>query len=278
EQQGLLDGRLAVARRPVGAGDLGGALGVARQRLRGWLRLAAVIVPIHEGAQQRIARRFAADAIVGDEEADVVLGQQGQQRVDPLNVAAVLNQTLAVDTLLVEAPIQAWHTRIVGEMLRVHLLRGGVLQDARLAEAAVLQVRDHEARHVSRRRAERSRRPDLHVFKRLRGVRAPGEAVARRNVAGKLGGQGLEEAAGAHAKRRQDVLLYILLERLPRHLLDDVGGEDRAIVGVRRELTRRTHARGNIGRKQRAERLQTGGVARLVPDATILEAGGVRQQ
>ena len=74
--------------------------------------------------------RTSTCAVVGDEHAHCVLWQQGEQRVEKERVAALDQQTLAVQVLLLEAIGHAGHTGIVGELLRLHRFGRGCLQDA----------------------------------------------------------------------------------------------------------------------------------------------------
>jgi hypothetical protein len=110
----------------------------------------------------------------------------------------------------------------------VHQLRGLGPQDPRLAELAVVQVGDHEARHVRRRRADAARRRRADQLEFVRGM--GGVLVALRHARLPVGRQGLAERRARHAERREDVLLDVVGERHARYALHDVAGERARIV------------------------------------------------
>ena len=133
----LLIGGVAALRGPVVATDLTGALGkICRWRWGGLFRGREVV--IQKGLQERGGDRPPLRAVVGDEHPHLLLGQQGQPRVEEGGVAAVDQQALVVQLLLPEAVGHAGQAGIVGELLRMHLFGCGFLQDALGAEAPVL--------------------------------------------------------------------------------------------------------------------------------------------
>ena len=81
-------------------------------------------------------------------------------------VPECIEQPLAVQRHLREAVGHAIHMRVIGEVLAMHVLRGRRLQDARVAQAAVLEMRDHKLRDVGRGRAQPAGRRDLEILER----------------------------------------------------------------------------------------------------------------
>ena len=225
-----------------------------------------------------------AAGVHGREQAEAGFRHQAQHRVEILRVAAVTDDAAAVDVRFVEAERVTVERGVRAHHTLVHLLRRFRLENARLAQCAVLQVREHEARHVRDGRSERaSRACGMNEFEAVRLERACFERVAAGHARRQRLGQRLAEGAALHAERLEDVLRDVVVEGLARHGLDDVPGQRRGPVRVRRagaiaEVSRgRPHACRLVGRQPFAERQQVFGLAReQVADAAVLEAGRVR--
>src|SRR4029453_2121589 len=86
---------------------------------------------------------------------DLLARNEREVAVEPLRVTAVANDANAMTRLLVEAVSESVQPRVVREDARVHLLgrRGG--KDTLAVVLAVVEMRDHELRHVRRRRRYR---------------------------------------------------------------------------------------------------------------------------
>src|SRR5262245_59992996 len=73
---------------------------------------------IWEVAVEKLLPDYAADpaaltgAVLGEEEAEVLIGDEVQGRVEPQRVAAVTDAAVAVERLLVEAEAQAVHAQV----------------------------------------------------------------------------------------------------------------------------------------------------------------------
>ena len=89
-------------------------------------------------------------------------------------------------------------------------------EDAVAVVLAVLQVRDHELRHVGAGRRQRAGRRGPTISKPLA---LPGRAVAGRHLRRAPAGSGWRKVALRHAERREDVLLDVVVERLARDAL-----------------------------------------------------------
>ena len=118
-------------------------------------------------------------------------GQQDEERVEPDQVAGVLDRPLAVHGPLVEAEAHpVFQAGSVGELLLVHLPRRRGIEDARPAVAPVLEVGDHEARHVRRGRARGPGGRLIDVLERPRDGFAAPDFVARREPRASSGAGG----------------------------------------------------------------------------------------
>ena len=105
----------------------------------------------------------------------------------------------------------------------VHHRRGLRREDAPAVELAVLQMGQHEPRHVDARRGQRTgrrRTDDLEIARGLAGFRVSG-----RHLRCQCRRQRLAEGRIAHTQRREDLPLDVLLERHTGHARDDVAGE-----------------------------------------------------
>src|SRR5215213_10057131 len=78
--------------------------------------------------------------------------------------------------------------------------------------------------------------------------------IALREIGGQVSGKGLGRRAVLHAKRFEDVVGDILLVGLARNPFDDVAGKRRAVVGIRKVLSRRVNALGHIPDQELAQR------------------------
>ena len=131
----------------------------------------------------------------------------------PLGVAEVRDHLAAVDVGLEEAELHAVErTDTIGVRTVVHQLRGRRAQDPPAVVLAVLQVRDHEVRHVLAGRGGRARRRRTDVLERLR--LAGSDAVAGRHERREVLRQRLPEARVLHVERLEDVVLDVGVERL----------------------------------------------------------------
>ncbi len=266
---GHADGAIAARER---AGRFAPGAGCGRQR--GPLGE----VPIDERLDERRARRRAAVRIARHEEAYLLVGQQRQLRVEPQRVAAMAVDPSAVAVHLVEAVQHAVQRGHVAEQPAVHPARGRLGQDPRLAVRAVLEVSQHEARHVHGARAHRAGRRIGHELELLRLVFPVGEPVAHCHVGleglrQRLAGRGVR-----HPQRLENLLLDVLLVWDARDAFDDVAGEGGAVVGVGGEHARWPHASGHLVGEQLAERPHRRLRAAEQPDHHVLEPWRVRQQ
>ena len=211
----------------------------------------------------REAELTARVRVVRDEHAQLFIRDEREVGVEPLRVAAVPDDSQTVTRLLVESEREAGKPRIVAERARVHALGGRVGENALAIELAVVQVRDHELRHVGRAGGNRPRRHRFDDLELLRLVRAAAPRVA----VGHVGPQALRHRLARrrlrHAERREHMLLDVVVPRHAGHALHDVAGERRGVVGVRRVRARRSHASRNVRGEPAAERDECG---RIVAD------------
>ncbi len=157
-------------------------------------------------------RAFVSLAVERHEQPDVIIEEQVQVAVHPLRVAAVTDDAVAVVVLLVETQQHAIQRRHHGGRAGVHLLGGLGFQDSFAVEFAVLQMRDHEFRHVRCGRGETARGRRHHIFIRFRRLTRDLVAVACQRE--QLRRQGLTEARMSHAERLEDVLFNVTVEAL----------------------------------------------------------------
>ena len=203
-------------RRHAGCGGLAGEIAVREF--------------IEQRLTDRTRRAFAAEAVEGHEDADVVVRVQMQVAVHVLRVTAVADDAVAVVVLLVEPQHHAVQRRNhVGRRFVHHLGRLG-LEDAIALVLAVLQMRDHEPRHVLAAGSQAAGRRRDHDLVGLGGF--GGELVALGHVRGERLGQGLAKRRMRHAEGLEDVGVEVVIERLPRDVLDQVAGEGGRVVGV----------------------------------------------
>ena len=200
-------------------------------------------IAVGEAVQQLPPQAAVVAAVDGHEHAHALLREQRQLAVEPLGVAGVAEDVLAVAVHVVPAQrhrVQAGHR---GAVVVLHLAQRGGREDPRAAVAAALQLGEHEARHrlaAGRQRAGRRRVHQLERPWRRAGVR-----IAQRHVRRQRLRQRLAEAGVPHAQRLQDVLLHVVVERLAGHALHDVARQRRAVVGIRGHLARWIHALGH---------------------------------
>ena len=100
-----------------------------------------------------LAVEFArAETVVRHEHADVLVGQEQQHGFHRLAASAVTDHALTVIVEFEKAVGVAQNVRVRREQRAVHLPRGGFIQNSYLgggiAVETVLQVHDHETRHV----------------------------------------------------------------------------------------------------------------------------------
>ena len=135
------------------------------------------------------------------------------------------------------------------ERARVHAHRGRLGEYPLAVVLAVAEVREHELRHVGRARPDRAGGRGVHelVLVRLEPAAAPRETAG--HVGRELRGQRLSRGGLRHPERRENVLLGVVVPRHPRHALDDVSGDGRRVVRVRRVRAGRAHAPGNVRRE-----------------------------
>ncbi len=155
----------------------------------------------------------------------------------------------------------------------MHLPRGLLAQDARGAEGAVGQVRDHEAAHVGTGRGEAACRRRADQFVGLRLVAARLVALGHQRL--QRFRQRLAEARMLHPERLQQVLVDVVVEGQAGHALDDVAGQRGRVVRV----GRRGAGGEDAGRDPVLERLlQRGELCRVADDQRargFLQARGV---
>src|SRR5689334_13195877 len=104
------------------------------------------------------------------------------------------DDTRAVDICLIETETVAVQRRVRAHRARVHQLDGLGLENARIAECAALQMREHEFRHVARGGGERARGRDRMNILELAPLELPGlVAIAAREATGQRRRQRLAE-------------------------------------------------------------------------------------
>ena len=184
-------------------------------------------VAVHELIEERLAQTvhgvLAPPAVEVVEDADALLRQKIELRVEEDRIAAVSDHGAAIPDLVEETVGHRAESRQGGLRRRVHQLRGLCAEHRVIAETPLLQMREHEVRHVrcGRRHASGGTRNDELVG--LRGRRS--RSVAIGHGALETIGQGLIEGRMPHVERQQNVLLDIALEGLTRDSLHDVTGK-----------------------------------------------------
>ena len=113
---------------------------------------------LEQRAAQAADRTVLAGTVEGDVEAHVLLQEQVQRGVEVVGVAQVTDDLAPVDVGLEEAQLHAVQRRQHRQRTVVHHLGRLGLEDAVAVVLAVLQVRDHEMRHVLAAGGERAGR------------------------------------------------------------------------------------------------------------------------
>ena len=191
-------------------------------------------VAIGEVFEQRTAqaagRALLARAVEGNVEADSLLEEQMQRGVEVLRVAQVRDHFAAVDVGFEKTQLHAIEGRQHGQRTVVHHFRGFSAQNAIAVVFAVLQVRDHEMRHVLGGRGHRTGGRRADYFKDVRLFRS--QFVALGHQRHEVGRQRLTEARVLHVERPEYMLVQIIIERFAGHPLHDVARQRRAVIGV----------------------------------------------
>ena len=207
------------------------AVGSREKSGGGWGRglLLQRVVVIQEGREglSRIEGR-----VVGDEQPGVLLGQERKHRLKSRAIAVVPDDVLAVLARDGKTVGPAGKTRIVREVLAVHVEGSALPQDACTAIFAVLQVRQHKPGHVGSRRVHRRRRCVGDPLEVLGVVGSVFVVIALGQIGGQAAGSGWVAALCSMPSGFEDVVGDVLLVGLARDPLDDVTGERRAVVGV----------------------------------------------
>ncbi len=128
-----------------------------------------------------------------------------------LRIAAVADAAQAIGQALIEAIPPTAHRRVVGELPGVHLGHGFWLQDARPIILPILEMGQHEVRHIPGSGAQRPGRRGLDVLKILRLEDAVDVFVALRRIGGQALWHWLVEGAVRHLQRLEDVFFDVLL-------------------------------------------------------------------
>src|ERR1700685_850302 len=201
----------------------------ARQCRRLRQRRGVREVSIHEAIKEcfagQIHRLFAASAVEGKFDANPFRRQQFELVMKKYRVAAVTNYRAAVMQFSEEAMRHGGKSRRRTFRGAVHSLSRFNLQNLCITEMTVLQMRDHEARHIRHRRRAAARGPRHNQLIRTRWCRC--RSIALRYGGGESFGQRLIEAGVRHAQRCQNMVFNVALEWLLRHALYDVAGQGR---------------------------------------------------
>jgi hypothetical protein len=142
-------------RDAVGAHEATGPLREIRRRFY-WLDRGSGVVVVEESpleSEMLVDQVLAALAVVDHEHAQVLVGQEQQQAIDWVRLAAVADRALAVVGEIEEAVSRAKDARVRSVQRAVHLPQRAFFKDVcpggvRVAVATVPQLRDHETGHV----------------------------------------------------------------------------------------------------------------------------------
>ncbi len=128
------------------------------------------VVAVQKGMPQRVPRADfpLARAVVGNEESHLLVQNQVQIAVEVIGVAGMPNDSVPIPALLIEAQRHAVHVGQVGKLPRVHQPCRFRAQNLCSFILAVLQMGNHEARHVRTRDRGASRRRRFHELEVLR--------------------------------------------------------------------------------------------------------------
>ena len=94
------------------------------------------------------AANIFAETVVGNEIANVRVRNEHHVAVEINGVAAVTDHAHWVQPIFHESQAQSADHRIQFKLASLHLPHGFRFQDRNTVDAAVLQKREHEARHV----------------------------------------------------------------------------------------------------------------------------------
>ena len=137
--------------------------------------------------------------VVGDKHSELLIRYQRQIRMEPARVTAMADDAEAVAGLFVKAQRESWYARIMTERSRVHLLGGRLGEDALAVERAVVEVGDHELRHIGGAGGDRAGGRGVDDLELLRFVRAIAPRVSLRHVGAEPWRQRLPRRRLVHA-------------------------------------------------------------------------------
>ena len=129
-------------------------------------------ITVQEAVPHPLARAALAfsKAVVRDIETQVCIRHQVQVGMEIIRVAGMADDPVSVPRLLVEFCCHPVHVIAHCELASVHQLHCLGPENSCVLEFSVLQMRNHEFRHVSRSGRATPGRQSFHVFKRLVGL------------------------------------------------------------------------------------------------------------
>ncbi len=202
-------------------------------------------VTVEEGAEQDrpefIRLTLFPQAVERHEDADIFVEQEMQIAVERLRVAGMADDAQSVAVLLVEAEVEAVDAGRHLRLRRMHQSHGRGAEDRCAVIAALLEMGDHEMRHVragGRQRAGRRRFDVLEIARLLVG----GLKIALGHAGIERRGQRLHEGRMQHAQRRQNVVGDVVGVGFARQALHDVARQRAAIVRIGDDLAWRIDA------------------------------------
>ena len=231
-----IGGRVRPANITISAGVSVHPRAVIGHRLGGWD--GNRVIMIHKRLSELASRVIQRLAIVDDVSAHVLLRQQKEHAFKETGTAAVPEHPLPVALPFHETIGHARQPWIVRELLAVHRLRRRRLQNARVAITAVLKMRGHKLGNVGDGRSQTHNRCRGEILVQRERL-SHALVMPQRQVRPPRLRHRLPDGGAGHRQRFEQVFLDILLVRDPRHLLDNVPGQRRAVIRIRNDRPRR---------------------------------------
>ncbi len=200
-----------------------------------------------------------------DEQSELAPGHQKQDALEPLPAAVVHEDTVTVRHAVHEAVGVAAQARVGGEGRFVQLSSGRRREDRGGPVPAVVQLGNHEMRHVGGGRTDRSVGGELVELERDPPHRLGIGVVAAGQVVRERSGHRLGRGAVGHAQRPEQVLPEVAVVGLAADLGHEIAGQRDAVVGVRRDLARRPDPGRHIGRQVLLQGVTSAAVRAAVP-------------
>src|SRR6185369_9288182 len=124
------------------------------------------------------------------------------------------DDAVSVARLFVESVTHRIHVVVESKQTAVHQAGGLRFENLRAAELSVLQVSNHELRHIGSTAAQTTGRKRIDDLKRLRIARA--ETITIRHERREVSWEWLRERRMCHVERLENILSHVLVERTAR--------------------------------------------------------------